>query len=72
MPANIKIPFGKYQGKDLDDVPADYLIWCLEQSWFEAKYPELNDYLNSIYNTLLAESEEKINSRERENDKPTY
>jgi hypothetical protein len=24
------MPFGKYQGRELDDVPQDYLLWVLE------------------------------------------
>lgn len=29
-----KMPFGKYRGRDVEDVPSGYLKWCLEQEWF--------------------------------------
>lgn len=32
--------FGKYKLVDIEDVPADYLIWCLGQEWFEESYPK--------------------------------
>lgn len=25
----MKMPFGKYKGQEIDDIPADYLEWCL-------------------------------------------
>ena len=24
------MPFGKYKGQELDDIPEDYIQWCLE------------------------------------------
>jgi uncharacterized protein (DUF3820 family) len=35
------IPFGNYKGKDIEDIPSDYLTWLLGLSWFDVKYPEL-------------------------------
>ena len=35
------IPFGKYQGQDIVDVPSSYLKWLCLQEWFEAKYRKL-------------------------------
>jgi uncharacterized protein (DUF3820 family) len=26
----MKMPFGKYKGEDLEDVPTGYLLWLLE------------------------------------------
>ena len=32
------LPFGKFKGQDIEDVPNSYLNWLLEQEWFENKY----------------------------------
>ena len=35
------IPFGKYEGVDIEDIDNDrYLEWLLEQEWFVNKFPE--------------------------------
>ena len=39
------MPFGKYKGKSLDQVPDSYLIWFLKQDWCD-EYPELVEYAN--------------------------
>lgn len=31
-------PFGKYKGKGIEDVPSDYLDWCLGEDWFCKKF----------------------------------
>lgn len=41
------LPIGKqYRGKEIEDVPSDFLRWLLEQDWFLDKYPELADEIN--------------------------
>jgi uncharacterized protein (DUF3820 family) len=30
--ANPKIPWGKYEGTELKDLPTDYLLWLLEKA----------------------------------------
>lgn len=37
-PADFVMPFGKWKGRPLVDVPAKYLVWVLEN--VEALYPE--------------------------------
>ena len=32
------IPFGKYKGKDIEDIDEGYLKWLLEQDWFVQKF----------------------------------
>lgn len=32
------MPFGKYKGTYIEDLPYSYLTWLLEQSWFEKQY----------------------------------
>ena len=34
------IPFRKYKGRDIEDLPRHYLEWLTEQKWFWEKYPE--------------------------------
>ena len=31
--ANMKMPFGKYQGKVLMDLPEEYLLWFQHKGW---------------------------------------
>lgn len=31
--ANTKMPFGKYQGRVIIDLPEEYLIWFSKQEW---------------------------------------
>lgn len=35
------IPFGKFSGKDIDEIPNTYLRWLVEQDWFEKQYSDL-------------------------------
>ena len=36
------MPWGKYVGESIDDVPRSYLEWLLEQKWMEeSKHSEL-------------------------------
>ncbi|VBB42842.1 hypothetical protein TRIP_B220090 [uncultured Desulfatiglans sp.] len=32
------MPFGKYAGLGMDELPSNYLLWLTDQDWFEAKY----------------------------------
>lgn len=36
-----RIPFGKFKGKDMEDVPNSYLEWIIGEDWFKEKYPVL-------------------------------
>jgi len=45
----MKIPFGKYIGKEIEETPDDYLTWLLESSWFDKKYPK---YIKPIEDEL--------------------
>jgi uncharacterized protein (DUF3820 family) len=35
------IPFGKYKGKTIEDIPSDYLDYLLSEEWFETKFKDL-------------------------------
>jgi uncharacterized protein (DUF3820 family) len=36
---------GKHVNTRLQDVPADYLLWCGAQEWCSSKYPRLHAYI---------------------------
>lgn len=40
-----EMPFGKYKGVALADVPDSYFIWLWEQDSFQEKKGELYDYI---------------------------
>lgn len=51
------MPFGKHKGKMLQDVPASYLVWLMQQEWAE-EWPELYDYLCKNEGAILQELKE--------------
>ncbi len=32
------MPFGRYEGVPLDEIPVEYLGWLIEQEWFHRKF----------------------------------
>jgi uncharacterized protein (DUF3820 family) len=36
-----QIPFGKFKGVDIEDVPDSYLIWVSGELWFRTREPKL-------------------------------
>jgi uncharacterized protein (DUF3820 family) len=38
---DITLPFGKYKGQLLADVPNFYIAWLLDQEFVEEKFPKL-------------------------------
>jgi len=59
MKGDDKMPFGKHKDKELDDVPAEYLLWMWEQEWVERKFPALYAYLEKVKDAL----EEEVGER---------
>lgn len=55
--ANYKMPFGKYQGRALIDLPEEYLIWFANKKGFPAG--ELGELMNLALN-LKAEGLESL------------
>ena len=39
---DMALPFGKFRGKLLADIPNYYLNWLLEQEWFEVDHPKIH------------------------------
>lgn len=52
------ITFGLHKGKDLQDVPAKYLLWLETQSWVDLK---LKAYIIDNRQVLEKEIEESYN-----------
>lgn len=42
-----RMPFGKWQGQKLGDVPDNYWRWFLTQEW-SSKYPDLIEYAQLV------------------------
>ena len=42
-----RMPFGKYRGQRLGDVPDSYWRWFLSQDWCD-EWPDLVEYANLI------------------------
>ena len=58
-----KVPFGKYKGKDIEDIPNDYLNWLQEQEWFCDKF---DNGLNAIQIELQYRTQHNIFIRDEE------
>ena len=42
MNMTLRISFGKYKGKQVEEIPSHYLTWLLEQDWmYGEKHKEL-------------------------------
>ena len=53
MDDNSPMPFGKYKGTALANVPANYLLWLLREG---KVYGELKDYIIENEDLLIKES----------------
>jgi uncharacterized protein (DUF3820 family) len=49
------VPFGKFQGAEVDELPSQYLLWITSQAFVKTKYPDL-------LRALLIEIEVRANS----------
>ena len=50
------VPFGKkYKGQRTDQVPADYLAWCLRQDFVEKDHPEFYEHLLEMEPSIMKE-----------------
>lgn len=51
------MPFGKYKGRKMEDVPADYLLWLRDQ---KCREPEVAEYIEENLSALLKECPDYI------------
>lgn len=54
------MPFGKYKGERMENVPASYLLWLREQG---CSNPEVREYIKENETVLLTECPDYINER---------
>ena len=47
-----KMPFGKYKGTRLSDVPYSYLSWLVGQDWLPQQHPNLSEHVEAVYNGI--------------------
>ena len=43
------IPFGKYRGEEIEDIPSSYLRFLLNEEWFEERFEDLYDEVSDVY-----------------------
>lgn len=55
-----KMPFGKHQGKRMEEVPADYLIWLYDE-YKDTLREGLRLYIEDNLDVLKKEIKEKSN-----------
>ena len=53
---NYIIPFGKYKGEKIANIPADYLVWLYENS---KVFVYVKDYIKENLDTLKLEIKQK-------------
>lgn len=56
MDDNSIMPFGKYEGEKLANIPASYLIWVSEQGWCKG---ELKAYIDDNMDSLIQEAKKR-------------
>lgn len=65
--AHTKMPFGKYEGKHLIDLPEYYVVWCFDKEFLKG---ELREQLQLIYELKLNGLEELIRNIRKKYPKP--
>lgn len=53
------MPFGKYKGKDMDELPATYLDWLRGQEWV-SKWVQVSKYLEENKRAIDTEISHRI------------
>ncbi len=55
---NDLMPFGKYKGEKMQDVPAEYLDWFIGQNWAD-KWPAVVAYIEENRSAIDYELKQK-------------
>ena len=53
-----KMMFGKHKGEKMEDVPASYLDWLIDQSWIDS-WPAIKRYIEKNLEVIHMEMEER-------------
>jgi hypothetical protein len=53
------IPFGKYAGTPLGEVPAGYLLWLFEQPWLQTSWPDLYEYIEDNQDSIAQDADDQ-------------
>lgn len=56
------LPWGKHKGLRMEDVPADYLLWLMEQKWL-SDWPGLHAYIRKNADTIYEQAEDLEDKR---------
>ncbi len=62
MTDNDKMPFGKYKGEKMANVPSTYLLWCYEQDWCNRG---LRTYIENNLDALTADAKRIVKEDNR-------
>lgn len=54
------MPFGKYHGTPLQDVPASYLLWLWDNGIWQEKHKPLHAYIRESWSALLQDCKDYI------------
>ena len=58
------MPFGRWKGKELGHIPANYLLWLYDQDWLPSSWPEVASYIARNYKSLVEEVQRASEMRE--------
>jgi uncharacterized protein (DUF3820 family) len=59
------MPYGKYEGTKMANVPASYLLWCHRERKI---HPDVDRYVFQNMDVLLKEEQKEIIERQKRND----
>lgn len=53
--SNIRMPFGKHKGENIEEVPADYLVWLYENK--EDLYGDIKEFIDDNLEDLRVQAD---------------